>query len=683
MKISIYIFGFFIIPIIVFFQYETYSYEQSTVDSAIADYDKFKKSRAYNNETYKIYEILSQFYRTSDPAKSFEITNEGLKLAIENETELGQQILYNKLGNLFFDKGLFSKALENYQLSYEKAIKQNRLGAASFCLNDIGYIYFNMRKPIIALDFYKKAIDLALEYLKIDKNDFFPLTHSYSNAAHIYKELNLLDSQYIMLEKGLKINYQHENLEEINNSLFEIGKYYLGIDLDSALFYFNQNIDYYTLNTNKLDGFGKTFFQIARAYRSSNNKDSTHLYYKKAIIEFENIEYFKNLAIVYEEYATYLISLGLYKDAKLSLEKAEDICIKYNFTSTLVYIYKVKSQLAIKLDNYEQAYNYQKYINELTDSLNSKEIDSKTLLMIAELQSFKNKRELDLIKQRNINFTSFLIIIILLIILIVIVLWSAYKSKKSHNLHLVKNNKALELLNNQLEQANIDKDKFFTILAHDMRTPVHGIHNSLSMIYSNWDLFTHEELRAFISDYTTSAEGIADLLEELLNWSNAQSGELPFFPQAQNLNEVITSKINLLKSNINLKNIEVKNNVDIDIIVDADYVMLNAIIRNLLSNSIKFTPKDGTIIFSAQIQKNNILISIQDTGVGISENAINSILDKNKYYTSIGTNNESGTGLGFNLMLTFVEMHGGNMKINSKIGKGTEITFEMLKFNNH
>jgi signal transduction histidine kinase len=175
-----------------------------------------------------------------------------------------------------------------------------------------------------------------------------------------------------------------------------------------------------------------------------------------------------------------------------------------------------------------------------------------------------------------------------------------------------------------------------------------------------------------------------DLLQNLLQWAKSQTGKIILRPEILKIKSIIESNIVLLKSNIDLKNISVENNVQEGSFVFADENMLNTVVRNLLSNAIKFTPKKGKITFATVTDKNEqngfITVCISDTGVGMDKEKLSNLFKVEKSTTTIGTDKEKGTGLGLILCYEFVEKMGGKMWVESETGKGSNFFFTLPRY---
>ena len=226
----------------------------------------------------------------------------------------------------------------------------------------------------------------------------------------------------------------------------------------------------------------------------------------------------------------------------------------------------------------------------------------------------------------------------------------------------------------QLQQLNNTKNKLFSIISHDLRGPVGSIKQGLEMITSGKKLDENFKNR-LLDELKIASKTTFNLLENLLNWSRIQSHSIDLNPKSFVLNEAIINNVDLLQPNAKLKSINVNINAYKLINVFADNDAVNLVIRNLLTNAIKFTPENGTVTVSASDKGKEIEVVISDTGVGMSEEVIAKIFRATSNYTTFGTKGEKGSGLGLILCKEFVEKNGGELSVKSEVGSGTSFAF--------
>jgi signal transduction histidine kinase len=227
----------------------------------------------------------------------------------------------------------------------------------------------------------------------------------------------------------------------------------------------------------------------------------------------------------------------------------------------------------------------------------------------------------------------------------------------------------------KLEKLIATKDKFFSIIAHDLRNPFVGIENFTKILLRLGNYDPDDMKNQLQTIHSTALQG-HELLENLLRWAKSQTDSIEINHDVFRLNDAVINCLNLIQTQANNKSIKLKNEISDDILIESDQDMLETILRNLLSNAIKFTPVSGTVSVKV-MQKNNLVeISVSDTGIGIEENDKQKLFRiDSKLQSREGTENETGSGLGLILCKEFVDKLGGTIWAESKIGNGTTFKF--------
>jgi PAS domain S-box-containing protein len=238
-------------------------------------------------------------------------------------------------------------------------------------------------------------------------------------------------------------------------------------------------------------------------------------------------------------------------------------------------------------------------------------------------------------------------------------------------------NEEISRYTEELRQLNMTKDKFFSIIAHDLRNPFITILGFSELLLSDFQELTEEEKIYYIEEMQNSANLSHNLLQNLLQWSRSQTGRIDFSPRIINIHDLVNQNFELLKQTAAKKEISLVNEVDKIINIEADEDMTDTIFRNLITNAIKFTPEGGSIKIDATQQGSMALINVSDTGVGMDEETKSKLFRLDVNHSSLGTSQEKGTGLGLILCKEFVEKHNGKIWIESSKGEGTTFTFTL------
>lgn len=229
--------------------------------------------------------------------------------------------------------------------------------------------------------------------------------------------------------------------------------------------------------------------------------------------------------------------------------------------------------------------------------------------------------------------------------------------------------------NEELKHLNASKDKFFSIISHDLKSPFNTILGFSELLQEQIKNQDYSEMALYSELVHKSATKAFELLVNLIDWSRSQSGRIQFNPEVFNVVETISDLSALFKETAEQKGIQIYSNLPLTLEIFADKHMINTVLRNLISNAIKFTPQDGIIYINCQKKEKEVLFSIKDTGVGISESSIPKLFRIDEHYTTEGTNQEAGTGLGLILCREFIEKHNGQIWVQSTEGKGTTFFF--------
>lgn len=267
----------------------------------------------------------------------------------------------------------------------------------------------------------------------------------------------------------------------------------------------------------------------------------------------------------------------------------------------------------------------------------------------------------------------------LTIYLIVRYLHNNYQSAR---LEALRNENRLQVLIKDLQHLNNTKDKFFSIIAHDLRGPISNLYEVNKLLQSHYDTMDDKEFRDFLELSTDSSAKLFELLENLLLWARSQQGLMNIFLSDLKIKHLIVSNISLLNLKAKNKNIELINNYSGDATIKADKNLISTVFRNLLSNAIKYTLDGGVVIINVDENYSDdlILVSIADSGIGISQDRLERLFDVGEKISTDGTAGEKGTGLGLILGKEFVELNSGTIWVESRENVGTTFYFTVPKY---
>ncbi|MFC2130676.1 sensor histidine kinase [Bacteroidota bacterium] len=244
---------------------------------------------------------------------------------------------------------------------------------------------------------------------------------------------------------------------------------------------------------------------------------------------------------------------------------------------------------------------------------------------------------------------------------------------------LIAINQELKKSEKNLIELNSTKDKFFSIIAHDLKNPLGSFKQTTEVLSMDFENLSDDDKKEYIQSMDKSAKQLFELLENLLTWSRSQRGKISFDPVETDISYVINNTVSLLNFQAANKNISLECNGSESNIGLFDANMISTVIRNLISNAIKFTPEGGTIKIGSGIEDDLLTAWIQDSGIGISKDNQAKLFRLDSTHTTQGTANETGTGLGLILCKEFIEKNGGEIWVESEEGKGSTFFFTVPK----
>jgi signal transduction histidine kinase len=397
-----------------------------------------------------------------------------------------------------------------------------------------------------------------------------------------------------------------------------------------------------------------------------NSKNSNELENRKILLK--EVDLFRNVALGMLEYAAQSLEELEFDKGSVIFEKGDSFPALYIIKKGKVKIHDGAYQFAI----FESADFFGEYslVDNPVRSATATALEHTILLEIDE-KLFQELLDKDLHFARNIlkrlinrlresNQTE------------------EYLHKKSNTIQKEKDE--IEEKKSWLEKMNATKDQFFSIIAHDLKNPFNTIIGLSELLVYRYDKYSSEKVKEFIRQIHRHSSSAYNLLDNLLQWARSQTGRLEVSHQKLNIEQLIEENTSLLKNKANQKEIA------IDFIpggvseVYADKNMINTVLRNLLTNAIKFTPKEGRIqVQTDEHDKNHIKISVKDNGMGIDKKNIPKIFDLTSHFTTRGTDSEEGTGLGMVLCKDFVEKNHGTIWVESEKGKGSTFYFTLPK----
>ena len=525
--------------------------------------------------------------------------------------------------------GMLDKAISSLLQAKQLYSEVNSPKGMASCILRLGSVYQLNQEFNLAECYYKNAISKFLEL-----GDSIRVTGAFINLGELFRNIEKLDSalHYFKLAQRFSIY-----IEEDSNLAYSYGN-------------------------------------IGLVYTTQNKLDSAEIFLNKSIEILEPLEdnyavssYLDGLAEVY-------FKRGHYKKAqqtaRKSLQLAQDHGLKEQIRDASLRLSTIYNQS----NEFEKAFYHHKQYVAYRDSINNEETIRKianlnTKYEVAQKQKEVDRAESDKERYAIIATTSFSVIGLLLVL-------GCFVIKVSRERKRV--NKTLDAQKQELEEANATKNKFFSILSHDLRSPLSTFHSYIEVMDLCLEANDFAKVGKISKEMRSSNNNLLDLLDNLLHWGVNQMGTAALVPVATNLKETVLGEVKHLQHVAHKKNIVVNAKINDSITLLVDRVRLAMAIRNLINNAIKFTPSGGSVSISGQKINSKPILKITDTGVGMPSEQAAGLFNFKEVSSTYGTQNEKGVGLGLQLVCEFVKSSGARITVDSEPGKGTcfTITFE-------
>ncbi len=566
-------------------------------------------------------------------------------------------IAWKFLGDQLKSATRLMEAIEMY-----KALRlHNKLHKAKI---DLGETYRATRTYHLSLD----NLYTSLSFFKMQA-DSVVMAEIYNRLTATYYEMLFTHPDYVKLsEKG----YENENIFIEGFAGFpEIESY-----LSKSIHYLDTSN--YIANSLRLNGLIISNMNIqASLYNVTNDPLRALELFNEIIDIIHNTGVNELLPLVYINKARILGRYRMNKPMEaikmaheaLELAKAQDINI-YVFMA-----YEVLHDNYFAIGDYKNAYFSMNATRNLLEQFNHEKLEILTQTQFLEYQI--KQRELELQARRNqIALMVASIIAILFAFSVFFIILSGKNRKQRYLLaELQQKNQIITGQNEKLLTANAEKDKLFSIIAHDLKAPFQSILGISEMLKDDSETLDSIETQKLAGLVHTSASRTMQLLDDLLDWARLQQNRISFASEDIPVAHLMQFISELLHETAAKKNIQIVSQLPADLTMKADKEMLKTILRNLISNALKFSYPGTQVIVSAEAANGNVKISVSDSGVGIPNDKIEQLFSIGNTHIMPGTANEKGTGLGLVLCREFVEKHGGRIWVNSEVGKGAEFSF--------
>lgn len=590
-----------------------------------------------NELAFNLREIAQQ------EALDYSIEAEQLAIHLTNKSEEAKA--KENLSWIYYRKGKWQKTFDYSNEAFKLATEAGDMKAAARVLNSMGALYFEQENYSVAIKQFKRAYQLSS-----GENDLYTSIRSLNNVSYCFLMSGKLDSAVYYANKSLDVNFASGLIYVITFPKRIKGDVFLQLNqLDSAEYQFEQSL---------------------------------------AVAEANNLINFKSSLL--HRLGNVYLQQGKFELSQQALLEGIKIAKVNEWRDDLSKSHLYLAKYYEKMGNFELAYREQLEFSQLNDSLTNKSTRDRIALMQGMFQDNLNRTELDLLKAQNDNQASRLssvrrIIIVIGLgsfLILVLLVWLFYLNRniKKANRDLLQQqqqiniqNRDLKATSHQLIEINQTKNKLFSILGHDLRGPIGQVKTISDLIVE--DDLDEEEFKMLIKILKKDVDSVYFTLGNTLRWSVTQMEGFKLAPTQFNLSELIAVNLELNNPQIKNKSIEIRNSIPSNLTVTTDRDLLDVIIRNILSNAVKFSESGSLIDLSLQENSHSFILAVTDYGAGISAEQIQSILSDKYIITDSkpGTEMEKGSGLGLQICKEFARLNGGDLVIESTIGVGTTV----------
>lgn len=573
--------------------------------------------------------------RSIDPERAMRFATEGVGLARELKYVVGISYGLRSVGSTYHAQGDYPEALRCYYEGLAIEEKRGDERAMAFMYNSLGYTYYFQRNYASSKKYYMQAIQIRRKLKDMDGLGF-----SYNGLGLVFHKLKQPDSTQYYLEQALKIRKKLNIPAQIGGTLSNLAGLFITKDAyDKAQDYATEALVLFRKSGHKM-GEVDALLHLTRIYLKKKQIDSALRVGKECLTLSQKVS------------AKYFMQEILDTFAEIYTESGDYAQALYYYKRSIVY----KDSL----------YNAERDREFTRLQLVRKEAENKTL----QANNLMNKAKVSE-HEATIRRQSALILSVIAGLLIVVgLLFIFFRT----NRQLRQANETIQQREVALAESNRFKDKLFAVVSHDFRSPLNSLQGTLYLLQQG--MLTEEEISKIAENLSEKVGNTLDLVDNLLYWAKSQMDGIDAKPQSLDLKPIIQENFNLIRLQAEQKQVQLYNQLQEPIKVKADPDMLKMVLRNLLSNAVKFTTAGDTITITAQAPNGKAVIAVADTGKGISrENQAKLFGVQN--FTTAGTANEAGTGLGLMLCKEFVEKNGGDIWVESQEGQGSTFYFTL------
>ena len=624
---------------------------------------------------------LSRAYHYVDFTKSREYAEQSLKIAESKNLKKTKTLAYQNFGTLFTLSGDYSSALRYDNLSLQNSLLNPDSLDITVSYNNIANDYYDLGEYDESYYYFTQSYRIASQI-----NDSLRMTIALHNVGRVFKELGQYERALDHLNLSQKMSRDIGDLEGIPYSFDEIGDVMLRKgEYDSAL----QTLMNALTQTRRqkiavLEP--RILTKIANIFLHKKDYPTAFAYYDTTYSLHEKTNNRFGIAEVELGRGLVFLDQQKYDEAMTFIYRSLAIAKETHARILEIKCFKQLSTLLELKGDYKKSLLSFKQFKQLEDSLFSQDMQQKlyrdqirfeTEAKDSQIAALSRARDLrdDQIKRQEF-IRNILVVVMALSVILLATVYRSGQRRRQINTLLLQHQEDMEKRSDELERLNQVKDKFFSIISHDLRSPINALAGLLDLLDKG--AVKPEELSSHIKELKTRFNHTRTLLNNLLDWTLLQMDKLNLQANRIDLHRIVDENIQLLGA-VQSKQISLVNNIPENALAFADSNTTNLVIRNLMTNAIKFTNDGGSVTIESEERPSEWVVSVIDNGIGMNVDVLKILFDKTAPYTTRGTANEKGTGLGLILCKEFVEKNGGRIWVKSEPGKGSTFSFTIPK----
>lgn len=598
--------------------------------------------------------------------------------------------------------GLYSSALENAKLALEVQRKYEDTYRISNLLLNISIIY-------LKLSSYDQSLTYALEFLSLheESNDANRIASANNQVGRIFSRLERYEDAAEYHLRTLSLDATKVKSTYRASALRSLAEIKLGTnDYPAALEHANEAKRLYK-KIKDLRGVATADYITAEIYSNMGE-------FVKAVEHQQNALTLANKLDDKWAEARSLIHMGAtlakYNSgrARESLDRGLELAKELKAKSLQLDAYRSLMTIERKNANLEKAIEHYDVVYKLVREIDSEEVDDriaelrilqeteknerqienlKRTMLISKLELSKQSAELEVLNSKNTiavlqiekeqQKLFILVAITILIGLVLALVYMRYRFLKESQQYLNDRNTEVEKKNANLAELNLTKDRFFSIISHDLRTPIAAIVARADMLNEHYDQLNADKIKSYIAEIYTASDQTFGMLENLLSWAIIQLRNADPLREEFKALELCNNVIEQFSQAIDSKSLVIECNVNSTDSIYADINMISAVLRNLIANAIKFTPRNGRITISSEPIDTSLRLHVHDTGVGVGEEDQKNLFSLDKLVSHKGTDGESGTGFGLAMSKDLIQKNQGELAVNSILNEGSDFYFTL------